>query len=1234
MVATVGAEAAHRREMVTRASRVRVRGLNNFQGIWVERVARVLLVVAVWAAAWFATTTGPRWSWVLVAVAGVLAARWVTFAGRLATETEHFDAKKAVFLRITGVIVCTLAELVCAAVLSGPWLAAVGKALFQQSTPDGWGPAAGWAAFLVAGTFFAIASSMLTAKHSELGKAARSLPGRYDPREDSPARMLTPDHDVAPYQVSWSGIDPADVIEWVERGGEDCVRLVTGPGGWGKTRLLVEAVDKAAAAKKRFYHYRPQARRLGSVVADDLGGDEPLVDRIARAAGRHPTLVFIDHADASTFKDSDGTSLILPEVKAAARHARNGGRIKVLLAARRADLKRDLQAGGLTLGDDWHWRIGSSRKQGEQAFLKAFMESVEAYREALRSPQQSGVDTAALPSITEAPTPLARNFFALAEALRTSTAELDTLPKVLERLAKHEEHYWWRHAESMMQESVWCDAGQLDAASDDLYFTVRKNGINFLRDVLVVRALLFWDEEQGGVLEDLPEKWQEVVVERVTAARGILGVSCAATAEVLTWLYPGRYRGPKVSSISTIQPTPLLEHIVWKELSEGSLLSEDLVAELIADLPLDRALSVVGVLQRTFDSAKQVREKGVFARRAELERAWDEWLAKGCTKACDAGGLWLADAEAAVEATEAFRQVVEVPWLRDLPVALARCLFAWWSARRSTETSDEIEAGYAEAGDNLAGALLRRARERKKDAEKKKGTPESYASCYVGVAEDYAELIEVLSLFPDLQVHQAQMYVEASRSVGDAALWLMSRGTWGVWDAPVPDITRSLGLRATGWLRQAAETGRLEPWKKEQELRSRLGQWAAAVHAADRYVAWRELEGDAVWATDAADRPFVDEAEVLENQRLALWREAYMGWRKAKIRAEGILPRLRATGLYGDDASSDASTRTFWVWEYLARCVGVEQGWSVAKAEWEVMAAQMLSTVGLDGAGRVGNGWHWLYKNWDEVFRRLAEAEADGTLSRWPGIVWCRPALDGVEGEYRAACREIVDTLPLDYESQVDHEAGAYAEYGYDPAESKTTVDLGQRSWRVLTVRGERRPGGGLSLRALLLSEDVVALAPFHDADGTVDWDRCWLRRTLNDEQAVRRLVGDEAYRYVLLRPVVTEGWDESGSGEDIVFQRTEKSNEDRVFLLNREEVLNYFNNMPVNKPQVYDHGQAKFEGEDVSAWWWLRSPGYAPAFVARVDTGGALGGYGGYDGVGVAAVGGVRPALWLNLES
>jgi len=47
-------------------------------------------------------------------------------------------------------------------------------------------------------------------------------------------------------------------------------------------------------------------------------------------------------------------------------------------------------------------------------------------------------------------------------------------------------------------------------------------------------------------------------------------------------------------------------------------------------------------------------------------------------------------------------------------------------------------------------------------------------------------------------------------------------------------------------------------------------------------------------------------------------------------------------------------------------------------------------------------------------------------------------------------------------------------------------------------------------------------------------------------------------------------------------------------------------------------------------SWWWLRSPGHNQYYAANVNIGGTVN----LNGTHVSTELGVRPALWLNLES
>ena len=99
----------------------------------------------------------------------------------------------------------------------------------------------------------------------------------------------------------------------------------------------------------------------------------------------------------------------------------------------------------------------------------------------------------------------------------------------------------------------------------------------------------------------------------------------------------------------------------------------------------------------------------------------------------------------------------------------------------------------------------------------------------------------------------------------------------------------------------------------------------------------------------------------------------------------------------------------------------------------------------------------------------------------------------------------------------------------------------------------------------------------------------------------------------------------------------------DRIFLLSLEEAVNYFGDSGQLRSRPsgawgisdrYNNTRMALDLDGSAFWWWLRSPGDDPRHAADVNAVGglALGGGGVFWSGGVG--GGVRPALWLNLQS
>ncbi|MCL2054428.1 MAG: DUF6273 domain-containing protein [Oscillospiraceae bacterium] len=145
-------------------------------------------------------------------------------------------------------------------------------------------------------------------------------------------------------------------------------------------------------------------------------------------------------------------------------------------------------------------------------------------------------------------------------------------------------------------------------------------------------------------------------------------------------------------------------------------------------------------------------------------------------------------------------------------------------------------------------------------------------------------------------------------------------------------------------------------------------------------------------------------------------------------------------------------------------------------------------------------------------------------------------------------------------------------------------IPFGGYDWRVLDVQNSK---------VLLITKDVIEKRKF-DAS-TNNWTKCELRKYLNG--------------------AFYNSFDTSDKSRIVSF------NSDNVFLLSVDEARKYFKN---------DSDRAAKYGKEAS-WWWLRSPGDYGDSAAGVLSDGSVYVLG-IDFYDVSAVGGVRPALWLNL--
>ena len=174
--------------------------------------------------------------------------------------------------------------------------------------------------------------------------------------------------------------------------------------------------------------------------------------------------------------------------------------------------------------------------------------------------------------------------------------------------------------------------------------------------------------------------------------------------------------------------------------------------------------------------------------------------------------------------------------------------------------------------------------------------------------------------------------------------------------------------------------------------------------------------------------------------------------------------------------------------------------------------------------------------------------------------------------------------------------------------------------------------------RALLISRYGLDAQPYNMEQTDITWERSSLRTWLNSTFM------DKAFSVEEQRAILQTNVDNSKSqGHSGWSTDGGENTQDKLFLLSYAEANYYFgvvcfdsNNTKARvTPTAYAKKQGAFidtinksaDGNEFG-WWWLRSPGYAQNYAARVFSDGSLYYYS-VNGGNVC----VRPALWLDLD-
>lgn len=356
-----------------------------------------------------------------------------------------------------------------------------------------------------------------------------------------PSGLLAPDRGVVPFLGRQHELER--LIAWCEQD-EGPLRLVTGPGGVGKSRLASELADRMGQ------------RGWKNVWVDD--GQETSVLRDAASAGEERMLLVVDYADTRRGLDDLLRELV----------ADPPARVRVLLLARSAGEWWDRLRGaspavrallaGAHDGADLPTQVDASTtdQQIVDAAARAF--AAELGVPAPESVNVTGIDGHYRPRILDLhATGLVAVLNTVQQDPTGSSRSID-MSGVLEVLLEHEERYWISAAAAERLE----DHGV---------------GVGDLRDIVAATALLPPADEHEAV--QLLRRLGDHVAGR----------------HVLRWLrslYPPR--AGRCEPFGGLQPDRLAELHLLSRLQA----SPRLATALLEDLPAVRAQHAVGVLSR------------------------------------------------------------------------------------------------------------------------------------------------------------------------------------------------------------------------------------------------------------------------------------------------------------------------------------------------------------------------------------------------------------------------------------------------------------------------------------------------------------------------------------------------------------------------------------------------------------------------------------------------------------
>ena len=179
-------------------------------------------------------------------------------------------------------------------------------------------------------------------------------------------------------------------------------------------------------------------------------------------------------------------------------------------------------------------------------------------------------------------------------------------------------------------------------------------------------------------------------------------------------------------------------------------------------------------------------------------------------------------------------------------------------------------------------------------------------------------------------------------------------------------------------------------------------------------------------------------------------------------------------------------------------------------------------------------------------------------------------------------------------------------------------LQLGGYDWRVLDIQGRK---------ILIISEKIFPDRKFDASSSEVKkWENSDIREYLNSSFYNDMFTAGEKAQIIETK-VINKDYGENDTM-------------DKIFLLSVEEVVKYFgdsgkladeqHNRTID--DEYNDARIAYTEDGDANWWWLRTSAHYSDYIAYVSRIGRIHHYL-QDGNDQYSAGGVRPALWLNLQ-